>query len=105
MGASNAMAVSTYWADLPGDSFKVLAYIALITMDRDPEPSYWGSTDALVGAIGRDADEPTEADYRALRRALKPLVELGALSVDKRAGPGRPPVYGVHLLRSKSDRS
>lgn len=97
MGASNAIAVCTHWTALPGDAFKVLTFMALITMDRDPEPTYWGDTEPLVRAIGRKSEPVEEADYRALRRAIRVLVENRAISVDKRAGPGHPPHYRLHL--------
>lgn len=100
MGASNVMAALTYWSHLPGDSFKVLTFICLITLDKDPEPTYWGSTDALVAAIGR-AGPPTDADYRALRRAIKPLVDNGVLAVDKRSVPGHPPRYRLQITGQK----
>jgi hypothetical protein len=97
------MAAVTFWGHLPGESFKVLNYMALITLDRDPEPVYWGKTEALIEALGRKG-EPTESDYRALRRAIKPLVDNGAISVDKRQVKGRPPAYRLHLHRTESVR-
>ncbi len=100
MGASNAMSAVTFWSHLPGESFKVLTYIALITLDRDPEPVYWGSTEALIEALGRKG-EPSEADYRALRRAIKPLVDSGVLAVDKRSVPGHPPRYRLQITGRK----
>lgn len=101
MGASNAMSVVTNWSHLPCDAFKALTFMALITLDRDPEPVYWGATESLISAIGRDGDDPTEADFRALRRAIKALVHTGAVAVDKRSAPGRPPAYALHLTPVK----
>lgn len=102
MGARNVAAVVTHWAHLPGDSFKVLTLMALITLDRDTEPRYWGETEPLIAVIGRDGSQVGGADQRALQRAIRCLVDKGALTVDKPATRWAPATYRLWLTPTES---
>lgn len=83
MGASNALsAFRLYAGKLPPLSMNVLAYMALISMDRDREPHYWEGHKALaVHCLGRDEESIDDSDLRAVRRAITPLFKAGAITV------------------------
>lgn len=84
MGASNAMAAYVRYAGkVPALSMQVLAYMALVSRDADDRPWYGEGHHALAEhAMGRA--KPNESDLRAVRRAVTPLIEAGALTVDRR---------------------
>jgi hypothetical protein len=96
MGAGNVVLAYVNWHQLPDGPFRVLAFMCLVSLDRDAVPRYWGGRDELVRALGKGTD-PTPADYQALKRAVRVLVDKGVLTVDKRPGPGHSAVYGLHL--------
>lgn len=96
MGASNVAQVLSHHADLPDAPFRVVVQMALLALDKERPPKYWGGRDHLVRAMGRGED-PSEADYRALKRAIQVLTRRGVVAVDKHAGPGHSTVYSLHL--------
>lgn len=89
MGASNVLAAYTAWAGkVPATSMQLLAYMAAVSLDSDPEPWYGMGHEALaVHALGHR--EPTDAALRAVRRAIAPLRRAGAISVARRSAPRR----------------
>lgn len=96
MGAGNVAKVCIHWPHLSNESFRVLTQMAVIAMDRDNPPIYWGGRDPLVRVLGR-GEQPTEADYQALKRAMSKLLKLGVVAVDKPSGPGHAARYSLHL--------
>jgi hypothetical protein len=88
MGARNAVAAYQRWAGrVPGNSMQVLVYMALVAKDSDDWPWYGQGQAALAEmAIGRE--NPDRSDLRAVSRAMQPLLDAGAVTVD-RAGAAR----------------
>lgn len=89
MGASNVLAAYTAWAGkVPATSMQLLAYMAAVSLDSDPEPWFGMGHEALaIHALGHR--EPTDAALRAVRRAIAPLRQAGAISVARRSAPRR----------------
>lgn len=94
------------WAGLPDLPFRVLAYMALVSMDEDPKPCYWGGWEALALAAGRvvpdRADDPESTKVRraalkAVNAAMKTLVDRGAVRVKAVAAPGRNATYELNF--------
>lgn len=87
--------------------------MALVSMDSDVEPLYWGGREGLVGALGRKlAPEPEKsddsprakefrksrtADFQAVKVSIKELVDKGVVAVDNSARPGQNAVYRLIL--------
>src|SRR5690606_29696995 len=80
MGASNVIAAYTAWAGkVPATSMQLLAYMAAVSLDSDPQPWFGMGHEALaIHALGYR--EPTDAALRAVRRAIAPLRQAGAVS-------------------------
>ncbi|AVT37401.1 hypothetical protein [Plantactinospora sp. BB1] len=107
MGASNVKLVYTLWRDLPDGPFRVLAYMALVSLDEDDPPKFWAGREALALATGRvvadrwteDPDELAERRraFKAVDRNLKALREFGAIWQIAAPHTGRQAVYGLHL--------
>jgi len=96
MGAGNVVKVCLNWADLPSASFRVLVQMAVVALDRDSPPIYWGGRAPLIRVLGR-GDDPDDVDYKALKRAMTPLLRSGVVAVDKSSGPGHAARYSLHL--------
>jgi hypothetical protein len=90
MGASNVAAAYTTWAGkVPPLSMVVLTYMALVSRDGDRQPWFGQGHAALaVHALGR-VEPVTEADIRAVERAVAPLAKAGAIRADRRASVRR----------------
>lgn len=121
MGASNVIDAYRLWAGrVPPLSMQVLVYMAAVSRDHDAEPWFGLGHKALAEwALGRPQpvadDEPGDpADLRAVRRAMTPLIDAGAVYVMRRASPNRAGhktvKYGLNLglyaarHRTESDR-
>jgi hypothetical protein len=79
MGARNVARAYALGAGLSDRSMRVLAYMALRSVDGDPEPWFRMGHEALaVEALGRDPagddDKAREANKKAVRRAISPLL-------------------------------
>lgn len=96
MGAGNVIDAYRLWAGkVPPLSMQVLAFMAAVSKDKDAEP-WCGLGHKLLAelALGRPQplaeDEPGDpVDLRAVRRAIQPLLESGAVYVMRRASPNR----------------
>lgn len=88
MGASNALdAFRRFGGQVPPTSLVLLLYMALVSKDAHEWPYCRLGQHALAEhALHRP--DPDEADLRAVQRALKPLLDCGAVTVD-RAGAQR----------------
>jgi hypothetical protein len=88
MGATNAIAAyQRYAGKVPGLSLAVLVYMALVSKDKDAWPWFTLGQHAIAEhALGRP--DPKAADLRAVQRAIGPLIEAEAVTVD-RAGAAR----------------
>jgi len=113
MGSANVGLVYGRWGHLPDRSFRLLAYMALISMDEDDPPVFWQGRESLSMALGRmtppapakgDTSERANqfkkartADFEAVKSALRALFQEDVVRVAKECGPGSPTVYSLHL--------
>lgn len=107
MGAGNVKLVYARWASLPDGPFRVLAYMALVSLDDDNPPRFWGGREALALATGRIvADrlttDPAEiaarrAAFKAVGRMLAALKDAGAITLEAAAHTNRNAVYRLDL--------
>lgn len=83
MGASNALAAFRRWAGkVPASSMMLLTYMALVSKDKDDWPWYGQGQESLAEfALGRE--NPDRTDVRAVSRAMQPLLDAGAVTVDR----------------------
>lgn len=101
MGAKNVAAVyQRYAGRIPGSSIAVLIYMALVSKDRDPWPWFALGHHALAEhALGRS--NPGDADLRAVARAMGPLLDCEAVTVDRggasRAGGNTTARYRLNI--------
>lgn len=95
MGAGNVGKVYGQWSGLEHRPFRALAYMALVSLDRDNPPKYWAGRDDLATALGypmpeepADDDQSQEAavarevrarGHNAVKKVTGDLVKQGAL--------------------------
>lgn len=90
MGAANAMAAyRKYAGKVPATSLQCLVYMALVSVDADRDPWFGLGHHALAEhALGRPSPI-SRADIKAVERAMAPLAEKGAITVDRKAAVRR----------------
>jgi hypothetical protein len=109
VGASNALAAFRLYAGkVPPTALNVLVYMALVALDRDDDKRYWLGHEAIaVHCLGRDEASLDDSDLRAVRRAITPLFEAGAITVAQhssgRGEKGGRATYRLHLVTPASD--
>ena len=97
MGAGNVKAVLTGWsAHVRDPAFRVLVAIALTTKDDDEPPIFWGGLELLAAALGRKPPL-TDADLRAVGRAMGQLRKAGAIAQTEHSAPGRTARHELRL--------
>lgn len=84
MGASNVVASFQYADKVPPTSMVLLVYMAVVSKDDDPWPWFGMGHAALAEHALRRPTPIEESDLRAVRRAVAPLVKVGAITVDRR---------------------
>lgn len=89
MGAANAAsAYRLYAGRIPATSLNVLVYMALVALDKDPEPSFWqGQEELAMRSLGRE--KPDKAAIKAVERAMTPLFEAGAVTTVRHSSGSR----------------
>jgi hypothetical protein len=107
MGHGNVMLVSANWGRLPGNAFKVLVRMALVCLDSDTSPCWWGGDGPLLQALGRtvpdqgdtsdEAETARHANGVALRAAVNDLARAGALRYKVRPSRSRQAEYWLHF--------
>jgi hypothetical protein len=113
MGAGNVKAVYARWGELPHVPFRALAYMALVSLDKDRPPRYWGGREDLASAaLGRKIPDRDDGDpnvsrerraaFRAVDRAVRHLTETGAIEVAESARNYRRATYTLHLERRRT---
>ncbi|KJQ54666.1 hypothetical protein RS85_01395 [Microbacterium sp. SA39] len=75
---------------------RVLVYMALVALDSDPEPSYFGGRTALAESLGAPA---TTSGFRAVDRAMSTLSRRGLTALARKGAPGR---HSRYLLRDET---
>lgn len=106
MGAGNVKRAYAYWGALDHAPFRVLAFMALTSLDEDVPPAYWGGRESLALALGRMVPLESEAPevirerraaFRAVDRVIKDLTKAGAITVLEVAGNRRNAKYALRL--------
>lgn len=110
MGAANALsAFHLYAARIPATSFKVLTYMALVSLDNDPEPWWSEGHEVLASMCFGYAEPDSDAALRAVRRAVTPLFAARAITVTRRSsGHGNTDItvrYRLWLRHSAPDEN
>jgi hypothetical protein len=106
MGAGNAKAVYALWGHLPHAPFRLLCYMALVTLDDDPR--YYAGTEGLAVALGMhpDAGDAERRNInRAVSRSMKTLMDDKAITVTRRPAPGRYTEYTLSLSMDSAGRT
>ena len=114
MGAGNVKAVYAQWRQLPHAPFRLLAYMAVVSLDAPdgniPARLFFAGREAMAVALGsmpppENPDDPAvmrerrAAFGRRSDRALKELVETGAVRRVKAAGHYSNAHYALNILR------
>ena len=90
MGSANALAAyRVYAGNVSSTAMKVLAYMALVSLDHASEPSYWEGHEMLAIRCFGASEPVTDSDLRAVRRAITPLLEAGAITTIRHASGHR----------------
>lgn len=114
MGASNAMTVYLRWSHLPDRAFRALVYMALVSVDSDAQPRYFGGRESLIKyGLGRQIpDMPAisdqspranefrkarAADYQAAKVAVGQLVKAGVIELSTASAKGQSAEYDLKL--------
>lgn len=113
MGAGNVKAVYAQWRQLPHAPFRLLAYMAVVSLDSPdgniPARLFFAGREAMAVALGsmpppENPDDPAvvrerRAAFGRVDRALKELVEKGAVERVKQAGHFSNAHYALNILR------
>jgi hypothetical protein len=113
MGIENVKLVYACWTHLPDRAFRLLVFMAMVSMDNGKPPTFWGGREQLSFALGRMTPEepaPTDrsvraetyrkaraADFQAVKVALAALTKAGVAVLENRPQPGRNAIYTLHL--------
>jgi hypothetical protein len=117
MGASNVKLAFVTWRALPATPFRLLAFMALTSLDEDSERTkarrYFAGREALALALGRDIpDEPQSDDERpaavsarkvrhaafvTVQATLATLTAAGAITPIRKGRPGRNAEFALNL--------
>lgn len=119
MGAGNVRTCYARWAHVPDPAFRMLVFMALVTMDDADPPVFWDGQESLSFGIGRRipglpaetdtsfraeaARRQRDADLRAVKRCLQVLSRMGVVRVHRRHAPGRNAEYSLHLGADSGD--
>lgn len=107
MGVNNVLAAYSLYGNLGGVAFKILVYMCAVSLDDDRDP-WFGRGHAYLAekALGR-MPPLTEADSRAVERAIAELRKHGAISIERRGAirrDGRHTTrYRLHLVKPFED--
>jgi hypothetical protein len=86
MGSSNALAAfRLYGGKVPPTSLNLLAYMALVSVDKDAEPWWSQGHEMLAIQVLGEPEPVTDAALRAVRRGITPLFEAGAITAARRS--------------------
>ncbi|MFJ6453780.1 hypothetical protein [Paenarthrobacter sp. NPDC091669] len=79
MGASNVAKVFTNWRHLSHREARALTYMALISLDADNPPVFFGGWEAVAAALGLDCQGKRASAERATMQVFAALREAGAI--------------------------
>ncbi len=92
-GLAKAAYVAAARAGIDHAPTRALVFMALVALDSDPEPSYFGGRIALAEALGAPS---TTSGFRAVDRVMATLSTVGLTMVIRKGAPGR---HTRYLLR------
>lgn len=78
--------------NLPHAPARLFVFMALVALDGDRTPAYFGGREKLAEALGKPQ---TDAGYRAVGRAVESLVKQHKLIGVTRGGPGHKARYAL----------
>ena len=100
MGAHLVARVYTTWSHLPDRPFRLLTHMALIIKDATPKPTYWGGREAMCQALGLPVE--SQSSHQAVKRAVRRLVDEGALERVRNGHAGSRSEYELRFERGSS---
>lgn len=91
MGAGNVLRAYLLFAGkVPATSMQVLTYMAVVSKDADEHPWYSQGHEAIAQfALGRREGEITDSDLKAVQRAIRPLFDAKAITLERRGSKRR----------------
>jgi hypothetical protein len=105
MGAQMVAQVLACWTDVSDRAFRVLVRMALTALDKPQNGHsagiYRGGRDLLALSLRSDGSDETK--YRAVKRAIAELTEVGAIEHIATGWAGQNAVYRLTLSRRKAD--
>lgn len=118
MGARLVKLAYAYAVDVPlkPNEFRLLAYMALTSLDEEASPRYFDSRESSALALGRrvedDRDDLSDqerrdrdAAFEAIKVATRGLVELGAIVRLKSGRSGRRAEFAIRLSPMETMRT
>lgn len=102
MGAGNVAQVFTHWTHLGHREARLLAYLALVSLDAGRPPVYFGGWADAARAIGLPVEANPQSAQRGLRNAIRALTTAGALAPSGKAHTGRRAEYALTLDPARS---
>ena len=104
MGAQNVGLVYARWGALNHAPFRVLAYMALRSLDSGNPPIYYAGRDEIAMALGRQIPEPgpdfersRKADWAMAKKVVRELTQAGAIILNTPASTGQNAVYELNI--------
>lgn len=98
MGVRNAKAAIAQWGPRLGRhhaSRVALTVMAIKTRDSDVQPTYFAGFEPIAEALGATGEQRTRINV--VNRALRPLIQRGAIEVLSASGNGRRTTYALKL--------
>lgn len=115
MGGANVKAVYGLWGDLPDGALRLLAYMAVIALDEDDPPRFFGGRETMAYGMGWVVADKTTTDpvelgkreraFKSVHRLVSILKKAGAITTLVDAAPGRTAEYSLNLKVNRSLKS
>ncbi|MEA5453589.1 hypothetical protein SPF06_02530 [Sinomonas sp. JGH33] len=97
MGSGNVKKVFDDWSHLGHREKILLVYMALVSLDKDQPPVYWGGWEQAARAMGLDPGGKAGNAKKLIQRAIAELRNAGAVVSDGRARIGHRARYALAL--------
>lgn len=97
MGAQNVAKVFAHWRHLKHREARALTYMALIALDADKPPVYFGGWKAVAEALGLDTEGKRASSQEAFRQTIAQLTSAGAVVSSREARLGVRAEYALTL--------
>lgn len=104
VGAQNVGLVYARWGALNHAPFRVLAYMALRSLDSGNPPIFYGGRDEVAIALGRpipdagpEFEKTRQANFNMVKKITRELSAVGAIVLVQAPGTGQNAVYELNL--------